>query len=257
MGDYMKNATIKQESKIFIKGKRVKAMSIVLTLIVYCAVITTVCFGIILLSELLGSGNLLKTATAIVVLCVLSFAALLFYSSLSVGEKAWYTGITDEKKNYTKRLFFWFKPKNSFRAFRFKALLVSIKVLWAIVFFLPFAVLAWSVYYLSGSGGLELYLFISLSGGAILTAVCGAIFYFIAMQKYFIAEYLYSSDPRLKPLTAIRQSKNLLDGHILEIARFKLNFLPWFFSCIFIAPAFYFLPYYKESCCMVAKRITL
>lgn len=242
---------------MFIKGKRVKAMSIVLTSVVYCAVVTAVCFGIILLCELLGGGNILKTAAAIGVLCVLSFAALLFYSSLSVGEKAWYSGITDERKNYTRRLFFWFRPKNSFRALRFKVLLVTIKAMWAVVFFLPFAVLTWSIYYLSGSGGLELYLFISLSGGAILTAVCGAIFYFIAMQKYFIAEYLYSSDPRLKPLTAIRQSKNLLDGHILEIVCFKLSFTPWFLSCIFIAPAFYFLPYYKESCCVVAKKITL
>ncbi len=242
---------------MFIKGKRVKAMSIVLTSVVYCAFVTAVCFGIILLCELLGGGNILKTAAAIGVLCVLSFAALLFYSSLSVGEKAWYSGITDERKNYTRRLFFWFRPKNSFRALRFKVLLVTIKAMWAVVFFLPFAVLTWSIYYLSGSGGLELYLFISLSGGAILTAVCGAIFYFIAMQKYFIAEYLYSSDPRLKPLTAIRQSKNLLDGHILEIVCFKLSFTPWFLSCIFIAPAFYFLPYYKESCCVVAKKITL
>ncbi len=242
---------------MFIKGKRVKAMSIVLTSVVYCAFVTAVCFGIILLCELLGGGNMLKTAAAIGVLCVLSFAALLFYSSLSVGEKAWYSGITDERKNYTRRLFFWFRPKNSFRALRFKVLLVTIKAMWAVVFFLPFAVLTWSIYYLSGSGGLELYLFISLSGGAILTAVCGAIFYFIAMQKYFIAEYLYSSDPRLKPLTAIRQSKNLLDGHILEIVCFKLSFTPWFLSCIFIAPAFYFLPYYKESCCVVAKKITL
>ncbi len=87
--------------------------------------------------------------------------------------------------------------------------------------------------------------------------VCGAIFYFIAMQKYFIAEYLFSSNPRLGAWTAIKQSKNLLDGHITEIVRFKLSFLPWFMSCIFVVPAFYFLPYYKESCCVVAKRITL
>lgn len=146
---------------MFIKGKRVKAIAIVLTSVVYCAVVTAVCFGIILLCELLGGGNMLKTAAAIGVLCVLSFTALLFYSSLSVGEKAWYSGIADERKNYTRRLFFWFRPKNSFRALRFKVLLVTIKVMWAVVFFLPFAVLTWSIYYLSGSGGLELYLFIS------------------------------------------------------------------------------------------------
>lgn len=257
MGDIMKNSLIKQESKAFIKGKRIKALFIVLFPLIFCVLMTALTFGIIFVSDLLRNAGLGFTIAIFAVLVILSFAALLIYSSVSVGEKAWYGGITANKKNYTKRLFFWFRPKNSLRAFYFKALLLTVKCLWAIVFFLPAAILVWSVYYLSGTGGLELYLFISLTGGAVLLSVSGAVFFFIAMQKYFIAEYLYSSNPKLGARTAIKQSKNLLDGHIHEIVRFKLSFLPWFLGCVFIVPAVYFIPYYKESCCVVAKRITL
>lgn len=257
MGDIMKNALIKQESKAFIKGKRVKALSIVLFSFVFCAVMTALSFVVIFVSDLLRASGLGVTIALFAVLVILSFAALLVYSSISVGEKAWYGGITANKNNYTKRLFFWFRPKNSLRAFRFKALMFIIKSLWAIVFFLPAAILVWSIYYLSGTGGLELYLFISLTGGTVLLTISGAVFYFIAMQKYFIAEYLYSSNPKLGAWTAIKQSRNLLDGHIHEIVRFKISFLPWFLGCIFIVPAVYFIPYYKESCCVVAKKITL
>ena len=253
----MKNALIKQESKAFIKGKRVKALSIVLFSFVFCAVMTALSFVVIFVSDLLRASGLGVTIALFAVLVILSFAALLVYSSISVGEKAWYGGITANKNNYTKRLFFWFRPKNSLRAFRFKALMFIIKSLWAIVFFLPAAILVWSIYYLSGTGGLELYLFISLTGGTVLLTISGAVFYFIAMQKYFIAEYLYSSNPKLGAWTAIKQSRNLLDGHIHEIVRFKISFLPWFLGCIFIVPAVYFIPYYKESCCVVAKKITL
>ena len=257
MGDFMKNALIKQESKAFIKGKRVKALSIILFLLIFCIVMTAVDFGIIFIADILRHLGAAATIALSAALVLISFSVLLVYSSVSVGEKAWYGGITSYKRNFSKRFFFWLKPKNSLRAFRFKALLFLLKSMWAVVFFLPSAILAWSVYYLSGTGGLELYLFISLSGGTFLLTTSGALFYFIAMQKYFIAEYLFSSNPKLGALTAIKQSKNLLDGHIYEIVRFKLSFLPWFFSCIFIFPVFYFLPYYKESCCVVAKRITL
>lgn len=252
----MKSAVIKQESKALIKGKRVRALSITLFSVIFCIILTLLSFGIMFASPLFGDSAGVNIAAA-VILGVLSLAAIFFYSSSSVGEKAWYGGITAQKSNYTRRLFFWFRPKNSMRALRFRFLLLTVKALWAAVFFLPAAILLWTIYYLSGTGGVEFYLFLSLAGGTVLMTVCGAIFYFIAMQKYFIAEYLFSSNPRLSAWTAIKQSKNLLDGHITEIVRFKLSFLPWFMSCIFVVPAFYFLPYYKESCCVVAKRITL
>lgn len=254
---YMTNSIIKQESKQYIKGKRKNALSIVLFVLIFGLIATLLCFGTIFFSELLRGFGAAVTVASVAVLVILSLATVFIYSSASVGEKAWYTGLTANKSNYKKRLYFWFKPRNSFRAFKFRFILSTVRTLWAIVFFLPAGIVLWSIYYLSGSGGLELYLFISLAAGCVLLTVSGAVFYFITIQRYFLAEYLFSSNPKLTPVTAIRQSKNLLDGHIFEIVRFKLSFLPWFLSCIFIVPIFYFLPYYKESCCVVAKKVTL
>lgn len=253
----MKNKVIKAESKALISGKRGKALLIVLFGILFCAVMTAIIFGAIFISRVFKDFGVGVTIASAAVLIFLSLITLCVYSSAAIGEKAWYGGLTGNKRNCARRLFFWFRPKNAFRALWFNVLLFLIKTMWAIVFFLPSIIFLWSVYYLSASGGLELYLFISLAVGGVLLAVSGLVFYLIATERYFIAGYLFSSDPRLSAMTAIRQSKNLLDGHIFEIVRFKLSFIPWILSCIFIAPAFYVIPYYKESCCMVAKKITL
>lgn len=255
MGDFMKNSIIKSDSKKSIKGKRIGALKIIAFSVGFCAISTLISSAVIFVSDMYGTT--VATVASSVILILLGVFSLLIYSSVSVGEKAWYSGIAAQKRNCSKRFCFWFRPKNSFRAFRFKLILFFIKLFWAAVFFLPGGILLWSIYYLSGTGGLEMYLFISLGGGSILLMLGGAAFFFAATQKYFIAEYIFSSDPRLDALTAIRQSKNLLDGHILELVRFKLSFIPWLLSCFLIIPAFYFIPYYKESCSMVAKRITL
>ena len=253
----MKTGIIKKESKTIIKGKRRQALSIVLFNLFFCAAMTALSYGIIVLSDRFSAVGLPVGITVAIILVIISLVTLCVYSSVSVGEKAWYNGVTANKANYSRRLFFWFRPKNSFRALRFHFSLFFIKLSLAILFFLPCISLIWSIYYLSGTGGLELYLFISLAAGSLIFGISGLIFYFVAVQRYFIAEYLFSSDPRLGVFTAINQSKNLLDGHIFEIVKFKLSFLPWFFGCLAVIPAFYFIPYYKESCCVVAKRITL
>ena len=253
----MKTGIIKKESKTIIKGKRRQALSIVLFNLFFCAAMTALSYGIIILADRFSAVGLPVGITVAVILVIISLVTLCVYSSVSVGEKAWYNGVTANKANYSRRLFFWFRPKNSFRALRFHFSLFFIKLSLAILFFLPCIILIWSIYYLSGTGGLELYLFISLAAGSLIFGISGLIFYFVAVQRYFIAEYLFSSDPRLGVFTAINQSKNLLDGHIFEIVKFKLSFWPWFFGCLAVIPAFYFIPYYKESCCVVAKRITL
>lgn len=256
-GDIMKNKALKKESKIILKGKTKQAILISLFVIMFMLFSTLLCAGIIFFGNLFSDNSPLINAAIIVLLLIISVPALFVYSSASVGEKAWYNGITENKSNYIKRLFFWFKPKYSYRALKFHLILFIIKSFWATLYFLPAAILLWSIYYLSGTGGIEYYLFISLSVGSVLLFLCGAIFYLISIQRYFLAEYLYSSNPRLGAIVSIRQSKNLLDGHILEIVKFKISFIPKLLSCILIVPAFFVIPYYKETCCVVAKKITL
>ena len=156
----MKTGIIKKESKTIIKGKRRQALSIVLFNLFFCAAMTALSYGIIILSDRFSAVGLPVGITVAVILVIISLVTLCVYSSVSVGEKAWYNGVTANKANYSRRLFFWFRPKNSFRALRFHFSLFFIKLSLAILFFLPCIILIWSIYYLSGTGGLELYLFI-------------------------------------------------------------------------------------------------
>lgn len=259
----MTNKEIKQFSKNKISGKRKSALAIIAFLLIFSAVFTLLLRAITQFSTRLAENQHLADyklpifiASGIIVL-VISFFVLCIYSSISVGEKAWYTGLTLSKENYTKRLFFWFKPQFSLKALRFKATLFFIKTAVTTVYVLPAVIILWSAYYLAGSGGIETYFFLALCGGGALLLLSGLIFRFVTVQRYFLAEYLFSSDPRSGVLTAINRSKNLLDGHIFEIVKFKLSFIPWFFGCLFLAPSLYFVPYYKACCSAVAKKITL
>ena len=114
-----------------------------------------------------------------------------------------------------------------------------------------------SVISLAYSGGIEFYLFISLTGGGVILMLAGLIFRFIILQRYFLAPYLIASNPKLGAWQSIKQSKNLLDGHIFRIVRFKLSFIPWFISSVLIFPLIFSYPYYKQSCSVIAKEICL
>lgn len=131
----MKNKVIKAESKALISGKRGKALLIVLFGILFCAVMTAIIFGAIFISRVFKDFGVGVTIASAAVLIFLSLITLCVYSSAAIGEKAWYGGLTGNKRNCARRLFFWFRPKNAFRALWFNVLLFLIKTMWAIVFF--------------------------------------------------------------------------------------------------------------------------
>lgn len=259
----MKHSEIKKTGKAAILGKRKSAILIGIFTFFFCIVMTLIVYGTIRLSKIVSSfvtsdtARLAIFAATSLLLIAVSVFTLCTYSSSSVGEKAWYDGLTASKENYARRFFFWFKPKFSLRALSFKITLTLLKLSEAFLLLLPSLTVFLTIFYLAQTGGIELYLFYSLLAGGVLLGLCGLSFFWIEIQKYFLAEYIFSSKPKITAQTAIMQSKNLLDGHIWEIVRFKLSFLPWFFGCLLIFPTIYFVPYYKASCSLVAKRIIL
>lgn len=259
----MKHSEIKKTGKAAILGKRKGAILIGIFTFFFCIVMTLIVYGTIRLSQIASSsvtsysGRLAIFASTALLLLAFSLLSLCAYSSISVGEKAWYDGLTASRENYARRFFFWFKPKFSLRALSFKITLTLLKLSDGFLLMLPSLMVFLTIFYLAQTGGIELYLFYALLAGGVLLGLCGLSFFFVGVQKYFLAEYIFSSKPKITVQTAIRQSKNLLDGHILEIVRFKMSFLPWFFGCLLIIPTIYFVPYYKASCSLVAKRIIL
>lgn len=190
-----------------------------------------------------------------VILLISLFLFLVFFSAADLGEKAWYSG--KNEKSRSKRLKFWFYPFLSIKAFRLKCLLFFKKLFWTVAFLSPSALAFVGIVVLAYTGGIELYLFLSLLSGGIILLLIGLVFRFIIIQRYFIAPYLLASNPNLKPSLAIKQSKNLLEGHIFRIVMFKIKYLPAFLLYPLIIPAIFFYTNYKQSCSLLAKEVCL
>ena len=260
MGDCMKIRDIKVKSRMLIKNNLSQPNALfvfsILTLI-FCSLLP---FGINRLDTVIhlrdmadGFSQYIYPSCAIILLVLLSFFYIMALSSVNLGEKAWFSAKNNQKKNCAKRLCFWFKPSSSIKAMRLYLTLLILKLAWTIIFILMFV----AILSLALSGGIELYLLIALAGGGILLTVVGLIFRFIVVQRYFLAPHLLASNPKLGVMQAIKQSKNLLDGYIFEIVKFKLSFFPWIFPSLLILPLIYIYPFYKQSCSVIAKEICL
>lgn len=83
--------------------------------------------------------------------------------------------------------------------------------------------------------------------GIVLLAVTGAVFYFITVQKYSKSWFFLACYSDFTAADAIKESIGKTQNKLIEIFFFKLGFLPWFLLCILILPAFFVVPYYKQS----------
>lgn len=183
------------------------------------------------------------------------FLAYVFYSAVSMGEEAWYSGRTERKKYCFRRFMYWIKPTFSLKAAGLRFTLFVLKTFWTIVFLLPVAVVIFVIVATAFSGGIELYLFLSLCIGALILSAVGFVFRFIMIQRYFLANYLLAANPGIGIIQSIKQSVNLLEGHIFTVVKFKLSFLPYALACLLILPIFFVYPHYKQSRTIIAKQL--
>ncbi len=219
------------------------------------AVLVTALFSALpFIFKLFFDVNLVLTCVFMVLSTLM---ALFFYSSFFVGEKAWYSGRLTKRKLSFKRLLYWFKIKSSFKAFRLGFILFVLKLLWFSLFNLPSFMCFFAVVTLAFTGGVEVELFFSLLAGGAVLLIVGVMFYFIISQRYFLAPYLLVENPRLGVWQVIKQSKNLIEGQIFYLVRFKLSFLPSFLLYPLIFPVIFLHPHYKQSCCVIAKELRL
>lgn len=260
----MTDKTIRKISRELNRGAYLRSSSIVLSAIIICAVFSVITFSLVRLAELSGLkqlsgtyGRFIYPSVLSVVFLIFVFIELVLLSSVSIGEKAWYTGRLTRKKQCGKRLRFWFSPSRSFKAFRLNLLIFVLKLMWTAAFISPSALFFSVVFLTAFSGGIELYLLIALLSGGVLLLATGLIFRFFIVQRYFLAPYILADNPRLSATQAVMQSKTLSDGQILRIAGFKLKFLPAFFTYPLIIPAVFLHPHYKQSCSVIAKELCI
>lgn len=260
----MTDKTIKKLSRQLNKGSYLRSFSIILFAAAELIIFSVLPFALIKVADVSGFKSYIENFSPIIfpiitgIICtVITFFAFSVFSSVSVGEKAWYSGRMSGKRNCGKRLRFWFLPSKSFKALRLEILITALKLLWTVVFLSPALLIFSAIIGTAFYGGIEPTLLISLAGGGCLLLVTGLIFRFIVVQRYFLAPYLMAQNPKLKVIQAVKQSKNLLEGHIFKIVKFKLKHLPSFLLYPLIFPAIFFYPNYKQGCSVLAKEICL
>ncbi|MBE6820628.1 MAG: DUF975 family protein [Ruminococcaceae bacterium] len=95
----------------------------------------------------------------------------------------------------------------------------------------------------------------TVTAGLSLLGIAGFIFWLIFIQRYSKAMFFLACYKDFTPGDALRESVRKTKGNVTDIFLFKLGFLPWFLLCLLVLPAFYVVPYYKQSVtCFFLRR---
>lgn len=85
--------------------------------------------------------------------------------------------------------------------------------------------------------------------------VFGLYFGFAAVQKYAFCDALLSLSPQMGLFDTFKTSRNLVRQSAFSTVHFKLRFTPWVLCSFLILPAFYALPYYRQSIACMTKSV--
>lgn len=258
MGDNMTFREINIAALKLNKNKYLSVSGINMFLIVIACILSF----FVILSDRYISATATFNSTAINILRIVLFTlititALVIFSGFSLGKTAVFSGRLNNKRATLKRIIYWLKPAKSLKAFCLNAVVFMLKTLWTTTFTLPGAIILFTIVYLAFTGGIEVYLLLSLIISGVLLITTGIIFAFIISQRYFLAEYLLTENPKLKVFQVIKQSKNLMEYQLMSVVKFKLSFILPFILSIFIFPLIFLYPHYKQSLSILAKELTV
>ncbi len=125
--------------------------------------------------------------------------------------------------------------------------LFFVRLFWGAVFEgAPFIGSVFFVWYISRNT-LSLRAAYSVAAGIFVLAAVGFVFYLVFIQRYSKSWFYLASYGDFSASDAINESVRKTQGKLLETFIFKLGFLPWFLLCVAVIPAFFVVPYYKQS----------
>lgn len=125
--------------------------------------------------------------------------------------------------------------------------LFFIKLFWFSVFeFLPAASVVYFIHH-NYYNAVSLRAAYTVFSGTLILAVSGLAFYFIFTQRYSKSWFFLACYRDFTAADAIKESIRKTQNMLADIFFFKLGFIPCFLLCVGILPAFYVVPYYKQS----------
>lgn len=91
--------------------------------------------------------------------------------------------------------------------------------------------------------------------GMIILSIAGFGFYLLYTQRYSKSMFYLACYKDFTVADAISESIKRTKDKCADILFFKLGFVPWFLLCVLIFPAFFVIPYYKQSVtCLFLSR---
>ena len=91
--------------------------------------------------------------------------------------------------------------------------------------------------------------------GMIILSIAGFGFYLLFTQRYSMSMFYLACYKDFTVTEAISESVKRTKEKCADILFFKLGFVPWFLLCALIFPAFFVIPYYKQSVtCLFLSR---
>ena len=125
--------------------------------------------------------------------------------------------------------------------------LFFIKLFWFSVFeFLPAASVVYFIHH-NYYNAVSLRAAYTVFSGTLILAVFGLVFYFVFSQRYSKSWFFLACYRDFTAADAIKESIRKTQNMLADIFFFKLGFIPCFLLCVGILPAFYVVPYYKQS----------
>lgn len=95
----------------------------------------------------------------------------------------------------------------------------------------------------------------AVATGLSLLACAGIVFWLVFIQRYSKSMFYLACYKDFTAADAINESVRKSKNRMAEIFLFKLSFAPWLLLCLLILPAFYVIPYYKQSVtCLFLSR---
>ena len=87
----------------------------------------------------------------------------------------------------------------------------------------------------------------AVAAGLSFLAAAGFVFWLIFIQRYSKSMFYLACYKDFTAADAISESVRKSKNNAADIFIFKLGFVPWLLLCLLVLPAFYVIPYYKQS----------
>ena len=84
---------------------------------------------------------------------------------------------------------------------------------------------------------------IAVGLGMVLLIVPGIIVALMFSQAF----YILRDHPDMGGMDALMASKDMMQGHKMELFKLQLSFIPWFLACILVIPILYVGPYFTAT----------